>query len=366
MAATRKAGAQDKIVCPKCGFSFHLKETLVEQLRKRWESQTRAALERDLRASLEAAAERKAKQRAQADLKARDDQLRQQAREMTRLRATVAKEAEDRAKQLSRGLRTQLEEQEERLTDQTRVISRLQGEIRKLSAKMPAERAQELGEARELVLEERLRKRFPADSVSAVPRGQRGADIVQTVCVGGRQLGSILWEAKRAKGWSATWLPKLHEERDSGRHAVAVLVADARPPKTEDPPVEKDGIWIVPLELAVPLAVVLRDGIIRSAEARSTPARRDDAKGRVFDYLRGADFTRHVRRVLEAARDMQASLDAEKRAAQAQWTKRASLIETVVADTVQVCLDLGGCGAPLRRVEALSLPAVKALAPPDA
>ena len=61
---------------------------------------------------------------------------------------------------------------------------------------------------------------------------------------------------------------------------------------------------------------------------------------------------------------MQASLDAEKRAAQAQWTKRASLIETVMTDTVQVCLDLGECGAPLRRVEALSLPAVKALAPP--
>lgn len=49
----------------------------------------------------------------------------------------------------------------------------------------------------ELDIEERLSALFPHDIVRPVPKGMRGADLVQEVCgSGGQVCGTIVWETK--------------------------------------------------------------------------------------------------------------------------------------------------------------------------
>lgn len=70
------------------------------------------------------------------------------------------------------------------------------------------------GEVLELELEHMLESAFFHDLIEEVKKGQRGADVVQTVRTpAGKICGKIIWEAKRAENWSDKWLQKLGDER---------------------------------------------------------------------------------------------------------------------------------------------------------
>lgn len=63
------------------------------------------------------------------------------------------------------------------------------------------------GEVLELELENTLGDAFVHDLIEEVKKGQRGADVVQTVRTSsGQSCGKIIWEAKRAEHWSDKWL----------------------------------------------------------------------------------------------------------------------------------------------------------------
>src|SRR3989338_9928648 len=69
------------------------------------------------------------------------------------------------------------------------------------------------GEVLELQIEELLKQEFPFDDIEPVPKGIRGADVIQTVKTQtGRPCGMILWETKRTKNWSDSWLQKLKDD----------------------------------------------------------------------------------------------------------------------------------------------------------
>src|ERR1017187_8426149 len=77
----------------------------------------------------------------------------------------------------------------------------------------------------ELAIEENLRRAFPLDTIEEVKKGQRGGDVLQHVVTRtGQAAGTILWETKRAKDWSAQWILKLKEDMRAAGAAVGILV----------------------------------------------------------------------------------------------------------------------------------------------
>lgn len=66
------------------------------------------------------------------------------------------------------------------------------------------------GEVQETALEEQLQTAFPTDSISPIAKGVNGGDSLQQVLdQSGTNCGTILWESKRTKKWSNSWLSKL-------------------------------------------------------------------------------------------------------------------------------------------------------------
>jgi len=56
------------------------------------------------------------------------------------------------------------------------------------------------GEVQELELEDFLKSNFPLDNIQPVPKGKRGADVIQIVINSqGKECGSIIWESKELK-----------------------------------------------------------------------------------------------------------------------------------------------------------------------
>lgn len=63
------------------------------------------------------------------------------------------------------------------------------------------------GEVQELAIEEWLMSKFPLDTIEEIKKGARGGDCVQIVNTRTQQnCGTIYYESKRTKDFSATWL----------------------------------------------------------------------------------------------------------------------------------------------------------------
>lgn len=305
------------MTCPQCGNRFALEDKVVDQLRSEWEDLTEARIRKELR---------------------------------SQLRPRLAREAEKRAKaQLS----TELLEQEETVKDRDRQIAKLNAEIKRLHGAVSTDRAQQLGRAREESLAEALQAHFPEDSIRLTPRGRAGADVTQVIYDSHhKKVGSILWEVKRAKGWNRAWITKLREDRKKGRHSVGVLVSDARPARIGALGQIED-VWVSSFDLAPAIAAILREVRLRIASVKATQSGKDDLKGSLYDYVTGGQFGGHLRSIVEAASNLQDSLEADRRASHSRWAKQEQSIQSVVRELVESVAEIQGLGVSDR---AISLP----------
>jgi hypothetical protein len=96
----------------------------------------------------------------------------------------------------------------------------------------------------ELELEELLRGTFPFDHIEPVPKGVNGADLIHRVLnKNGHCCGTVVWESKRTKGWSDSWLQKLKDDLRIVKGDIAVIVSEALP-KDIDNFGQVKGVWI--------------------------------------------------------------------------------------------------------------------------
>jgi hypothetical protein len=242
--------------------------------------------------------------------------------------------------------------------EQTIVSMKKQIEDLKKRAEQGSQQLQ--GEVQELELENLLRLGFPHDTISPVPKGEHGGDVLQDVGGAlGRKSGTILWESKRTKSWSDDWLAKLRDDQRNAKADVAVLTSQALPRGVESFDFI-DGIWVAQPRIAMPLATVLRQWLIQVSQTQLASEGKHTKMDLVYEYLTGSQFRQRVQAIVEAFSTMQEDLEREKKAITKQWAKRAAEIERVMRSTVGMYGDLHGIvGKTLQEIEGLSLPALE-------
>lgn len=225
-----------------------------------------------------------------------------------------------------------------------------------LKRKMEQGSQQTQGEALELTIEAGLRARFPMDTIAEVGKGERGADVIQTVVApSGRVCGKIIWEAKNTKAWGAKWTEKLRDDQLSSKSDLAVLVSAALPEgvTTFD---FVDGVWVCSLSSWLALAVALRAQLIALDGARSSSVNREQKMELLYNYLAGNEFRIRVENMVNTFNAMHAQLQQERRAITRHWNLRAKQIDTVIDNISGMYGDLQGI------MGAQSLPDVSSLA----
>ena len=217
------------------------------------------------------------------------------------------------------------------------------------------------GEVLELELENTLADAFIHDLIEEVKKGQRGADVIQTVRMpAGQVCGKIIWEAKRAEHWSEKWLQKLKDDQQAAGADIAVLVTTAMPKGVIDAFVRIGDVWVVSPQAMRPLAEALRVTLLELQRVRLVNTGRNEKMVQLYDYLSGASFAQRVRTMLESFEVMRADLEAEKRAMQKIWVKRQAQIERVTGSMVNVVGELQAIAhdqfPQLDAIEQLALP----------
>lgn len=212
------------------------------------------------------------------------------------------------------------------------------------------------GEVLELELEASLRRQFPMDTITPVPKGEFGGDSLQTVCGPlGQPCGTILWESKRTKTWSDGWLQKLKDDQRAAKAEVAVIVSE-KLPKDVSTFHLVDGIWVTHWNCAIPVALCLRQSLIELSRARQTRDGQETKMEAVYEYLTGPHFRQRVQAIVEAFTTMQDDLAKERRAVQSLWAKREKQLERVLLATGGMYGDLQGiAGQSIKEIEGLVL-----------
>ncbi len=247
-----------------------------------------------------------------------------------------------------------------KVMEKEQTIASMQKQIEELKRRAEQGSQQLQGEVQELELEDLLRTKFPHDAIEPVPKGEHGGDILHRVCGQlGQPCGTILWESKRTKNWSDSWLAKLREDQRAAKAEVAVIVSQALPKGVETFELI-DRVWVTHPRAALPVAVTLRHTLIEVASARQAGEGQQTKMEMVYQYLTGPRFRQRVQAIVEAFSSMQEDLDKEKKAITKQWAKREAQIERVMESTVGMYGDLQGiAGKTLQEIEGLEFPALE-------
>ena len=368
---------QDTIKCPKCGETIKISQAISHDI----EGELRARIEKELavrskehevRIREEAGEAAKTQvellqqliadkdkrlqeaRTAEIELRRRQEDLEDKARS---LGVEVVRRVADEKRMLTEKLSHDLEEEhrlkdaekEKQLTDMRRQIEDL-----KRKAEQGSQQAQ--GEVLELDLESKLREEFPFDLIEPVEKGRKGGDALHTVKTqGGRECGKLLWETKRTKVWSDSWIQKLKDDQREAKADLAVIVSEALP-KGLHHFRDIDGVWVTDISSAIPLALALRLALIKEDRAKQAQTGKEGKMEVVYNYLTGVEFRNRVQAIMEAFIGMKQDLDVEKRAVEKIWSRREKNIEKVVRNIAGMHGELESMAGQLPAVKLLELP----------
>ena len=353
----------------------------IETARKGLDDQVRGQVE-DARKELVTQARQQAKEDLAIELKDRDqqmDELRQKLKTTQDAELSLRKrerELQTRTEGLQLDVARQLDAEREKIraealkqsdqqhqfkeAEKERHIAELRRQIDDLKRKAEQGSQQLQGEVQELALEEMLRFTFPTDNVTPVPKGVCGGDSIQTVLeASGLSCGTILWESKRTRNWSHTWLAKLRDDQRAARATCAVIVSEALPDGVTAFALT-DGVWVCSWSCVRALATALRVGLIEVAKSRLAVQSQHDKMELVYSYLSSREFHRRVSGVVEAFVSMQQDLESERRSMQRTWSKRDKQLQRALLNTAGLYGDLQGIiGASLPAIDGLSIPLIE-------
>lgn len=312
-------------------------ELLIEQLRDDAKSDKEAATELrgQLKELMENLREEK-KARADAELAAQ----KKLAESEDKIRAEALKSADEshRLKQL---------EMEKKLADTQKALEDAQRKATQGSQ-------QNQGEVLELDLESRLREEFPLDDIAEVKKGQRGADIVQTVKNQSlASCGILLWETKNGK-WQPAWAPKFKQDIREANANIGVIVSHELPTDYGDMKYLENNVWAVKPKLAPVLAAALRGTILQVDMANRNAEGKDAKMEALYQFLVGPEFRHRVEAIVENYGTLQEEIEKEKRSAALRWAHQEKAIRAVIDNTIGMYGDLQG-------ITQKALPAIKSL-----
>jgi hypothetical protein len=297
-------------------------------------------------------------QKAQAELIRKQRELDDAKREIDltvekRVQVSLAKVREIAKVEVEAALKLRVAEKEEQ-------IASMQRQIEELRRKAEQGSQQLQGEVQELALEATLRTKFPHDIIEPVPKGEFGGDVLQRV-IGplDQHCGAILWESKRTKNWTDTWLPKLREDQRKAKAEIALIVSNVLPRGVHGFD-HIEGIWVTETRCALPLAMALRQSMIEIATVRQAGVGQQTKMEIMYQYLTGPRFRQRLEAIIDKFSDMQADLEKERKAMTRLWAKREEQIRGVVEATAGMYGDLQGiAGQALGEIGGMAFPLIE-------
>lgn len=341
-----------------------VKMQIAESAKKEAEEKVRNELEsKILTTKEESAAREKKNEELQEELKETLKQMRELKDEKDKIEIQAQKkllEEQDKIKKAAKEeahkeLDMKIAEKDKKLNDALKVNEDLRRKLEQGSQQLQ-------GEIQELALEEILKENFPFDDIREVPKGIRGADAIQLVnSSGGVGCGTILWESKRTKNWSAEWTSKLREDQRALKAKIAVIVTETMPEGISNFGMI-DGVYVVDFNTVTSLTHILRDQLIKLHSAHIANDNKSTKAEIVYNYLISNEFKQRIEVWVDFFRNRREDINKERNYFNKKWEREEKEIVKVMNATSGMYGDLQGLiGNALPKVNYLELPEAEEL-----
>lgn len=359
----------DSVKCPHCGKQVELSEAIVHELQAQVRDEERKNLKIEFekqKAEESAIKERKLREEFELENKQRSKELEESKKKELELSEKLEKEQLEREKAEEKIKRDAIKNAEEaqvlKLKEkdiQMDQIKKLAEDLRRanedLKKKLEQGSQQLQGEALELNLEEKLRDLFPNDEFVPVPKGVEGGDIWQKVKFNGKIVGSIIWETKRTKAWSKSWLTKLKEDAGKVSATEAIIVSQVLPEESSSFD-RIDGVWITTYEHALSICRYVRFLITSVSNAKSSANHTEEEWGQIRDYMMSDNFKHRMQSHFDGIKSLRESLEADKRATTLRWKKQEVQINKLDMNTINFYGELKAIVSNLPELEEIETP----------
>jgi len=267
-------------------------------------------------------------------LKIKEEELqltlqRQLMEEREKLKEQLLKEETERVSLKEQEYLLRTKELEKQLEDQKKLADEMRRKSEQGSMQLQ-------GEVQELLLQELLLATFPFDKIEEVGKGVRGADCIQVVRNHfGNETGKIIYESKRTKDFQNDWIEKLKSDMRTLGADVAVIVTQALP-KDMERFGEKNGVYVCTFTEVRSVALLLRDAIIKIADAKKSQDNKGDKMHMLYDYLTGSEFSENWKAIREGFMSMKLSIQRERDAMEKLWKAREKQLEKVLLNAAHI------------------------------
>ena len=268
------------------------------------------------------------------DLKTKEAELevtlqRQLIEERSKLQEQLAKEEAEKNNLKEQQFAMRTKELEKQIEDQKKLVEEMRRKQEQGSMQLQ-------GEVQELMLEELLQTTFPFDKIEEVGKGVRGADCIQTVRNQfGSESGKIIYESKRTKDFANDWIEKLKSDMRTLGADVAIIVTQTLP-KDLDRFGEKDGVYICTFTEVRSVALLLRNALLKIAEAKKSQENKGDKMVMLYDYLTSSEFSEQWKAIREGFMSMKLSIQKERDMMEKLWKSREKQLEKVLLNAAHI------------------------------
>ena len=268
------------------------------------------------------------------DLKTKEAELevtlqRQLIEERGKLQVQLAKEEAEKNNLKEQQFAMRTKELEKQIEDQKKLVEEMRRKQEQGSMQLQ-------GEVQELMLEELLQTTFPFDKIEEVGKGVRGADCIQTVRNQfGSESGKIIYESKRTKDFANDWIEKLKSDMRTLGADVAIIVTQTLP-KDMDRFGEKDGVYICTFTEVRSVALLLRNALLKIAEAKKSQENKGDKMVMLYDYLTSSEFSEQWKAIREGFMSMKLSIQKERDMMEKLWKSREKQLEKVLLNAAHI------------------------------
>ncbi len=349
------------IKCPNCGHEFELNESLRSEVENElrgkmqaWQKKKEEDFEKQKNLLVSDAVNKVAAENA-AKLKSLEEEALQKSRQLQEMQKKELDLLRDKnaLEEKQKNLEVEIEKRflEKRKEIEESTIKREQElfDLKTKEYKLQMEQQQKLieelrrkseqgsmqlqGESQEKLLEEILKENFLFDTIEEVGKGVEGADCMQIVRnSSGKECGKIIYESKRTKTWSNSWVDKLKSDMRNKGADVAILVTQVFPRDMERFG-ERDGIWICSFTEVASVSHVLRNAIIKVNEAVKSQENKGDKMQMLYDYLTGNEFRGQMEAIVEGFVALRNGITKERVQMEKIWKEREKQLEKVLLST---------------------------------
>lgn len=361
------------ISCPHCKKNFELSSVLMQHLFEGFkvenEKDTQERIDQErIKAVQEYASKKELElQRLTDDSSAKDKRIEDLLDQLTKLTGELRetrKEKEEAKLQAQKELsekETEIRKQAQekamenvdlKLKEKDGVIERQNKKIMELQASTTSQQLQ--GETLEIEIEKQLRDNFIYDDILPIEKGVIGADIKQVVKTSkGTVCGIILWELKRTKDWSDTWIPKLKANLAREKANIPVIVSLDLPIEAKNGFGVKNDVWVCGVNLVIPLCTILRQKLIDVGRERFYSQNKESKAEKVYSYITSHEFAQQVQAIVETYHEIIDQVGKERGSYERLWAQRESQANKILQNTARIIGSIEGRGTPLQQIKGI-------------